>query len=92
MPTRNINLTSHYDELLGKLVDSGRFKNVSEAVRAGLFLLEREAQTFDAKLEALRNEAAIGEQAYERGEYTALEDDDALNAFFEEIDSSRATA
>ena len=85
MPTRNVNLTDHYDALIGKLVAAGRFKNVSEAVRAGLHLLEREEQTYAAKLEALRREAAIGREAYERGDYTVLEDDQALSNFFADI-------
>lgn len=85
MPTRNINLTDHYDVLLGNLVESGRFKNVSEAVRAGLHLLEREEQTFEAKLEALKRDAAKGQQAYDNGEYTIVEDDKALDDFFTQI-------
>ena len=85
MPTRNINLTDHYDMLLGKLVEAGRFKNVSEAVRAGLHLLEREEQTFEAKLEALRRDADKGQQAYSNGEFTVVVDDEALDDFFAQL-------
>lgn len=88
MPTRNVNLTDHYDDLIGKLVSTGRFKNVSEAVRAGLHLLEREEQTYEVKLEALRREAAIGREAYENGDYTVLEDRQALSEFLDDIDRS----
>ncbi len=41
MPTRNINLTDHFDNFIEQAVAAGRFGNASEAVRAGLNLLER---------------------------------------------------
>ena len=40
MPTRNINLTDRYDAFLSAQIESGRFKNASEAVRAALHLLD----------------------------------------------------
>ena len=85
MPTRNVNLTDHYDDLVGKLVEAGRFKNVSEAVRAALHLLEREEQTFKAKLEALRRDADKGQQAHDNGEFTVVEGDAGLDDFFAQI-------
>ena len=85
MPTRNINLTDRYDSLLARLVASGRFKNASEVVRAGLHLLEREEREEVAKLEALRRGAGAGEAAYRAGDYTAIEDDQALDRFFDGI-------
>ena len=42
MPTRNIVLTEHQSELIDGLVASGRYQNASEALRAGLRLLESE--------------------------------------------------
>ncbi|MEH6717128.1 type II toxin-antitoxin system ParD family antitoxin [Parasphingorhabdus flavimaris] len=85
MPTRNINLTDHFDQFLANQLDSGRFKNASEVVRAGLSLLER-AETEDAiKLEALRKVSALGLAAYEKGEFTRIEGDGALDRFFEEL-------
>ena len=85
MPTRNINLTSRYDSFLTRQVNSGRFKNASEVVRAALHLLEREELEAKAKLEALRREARVGEEAYSRGETTFIEDDAALDRFFSQI-------
>ena len=85
MPTRNVNLTDHFDVFLTRQIDSGRFKNVSEVVRAALHLLERQGMEEDAKLEALRRDAKIGQEAYGRGEFTTIPDDTALDQFFGEI-------
>lgn len=42
MVTRNIVLTQAQDQLVQSLVSSGRYQNASEALRAGLRLLEQE--------------------------------------------------
>lgn len=42
MVTRNIVLTDTQDQLVQALVSSGRYQNASEALRAGLRLLEQE--------------------------------------------------
>ena len=85
MPTRNINLTDRYDIFLARQIDSGRFKNASEVVRAALHLLEREEVEAKAKLEGLRREAKVGEEAYNQGEITLVEDDATLDRFFNDI-------
>ena len=85
MPTRNINLTDRYDSFLTRQIDSGRFKNASEAVRAALHLLENEELESEAKLELLRREAQAGEDAYRQGEFFVIEDDAALDHFFSQI-------
>jgi len=59
MPTRNVNLTQELDCFVLARVESGRFENASEVVRAALRTLEREERVFEAKLETLR--AAIDE-------------------------------
>ena len=82
MPTRNVNLTDHYDRFLARQIEDGRFKNVSEAVRAGLYLLERQQREDEARLEALRRDARAGQDAYERGDYTPIANDEALDGFF----------
>ena len=40
MPTRNVVLSEPQADLVRELVDSGRYQNASEVVRAGLRLLE----------------------------------------------------
>jgi antitoxin ParD1/3/4 len=59
MPTRNVNLTQELDRFVLARVESGRFENASEVVRAALRTLEREERLYEAKLQALR--AAIDE-------------------------------
>jgi antitoxin ParD1/3/4 len=59
MPTRNVNLTDELDSFVSEKIESGRYENASEVVRAALRTLEREERQFEAKLVALR--AAIDE-------------------------------
>lgn len=92
MPTRNINLTERYDAFLAQQIASGRFKNVSEAVRAALHLLERQDLEEEAKLEALRREVRIGINAYEAGAYTEIVDAEGLDAYFAGLDADAAAA
>ena len=54
MPTRNVNLTDELDRFVVANVESGRYENASEVVRAALRMLEREEQRYEAKLAALR--------------------------------------
>ena len=42
MVTRNVVLTAQQSDFVDGLVNSGRFQNASEALRAGLTLLERD--------------------------------------------------
>lgn len=59
MPTRNVNLTKEMDEFVAMRVQSGRYENASEVVRAGLRTLELAELEYEAKVEGLR--AAIAE-------------------------------
>ena len=60
MATRNVVLTDAQSALVNRLVSSGRYQNASEALRAGLRLLERE----EAELNELRARLTAGlEQA-----------------------------
>lgn len=53
MPTRNVNLTDELDRFVAK-IESGRYENASEVVRAALRSLEREEQAAEARLASLR--------------------------------------
>ena len=89
MPTRNINLTDRYDAFLTAQIDSGRFKNVSEAVRAALHLLEKRDLEDQAKLEALRRDVQDGVDAVARGESILLETDEDIDQFFADVAAER---
>ena len=85
MPTRNVNLTEHFDRLIEAGVTSGRFSNASEVVREGLRLLEQREQEDKAKLEWLRAAAKEGFDAIERGEYVTLRSDREIEDFIHQI-------
>jgi putative addiction module CopG family antidote len=42
----NIALTKHFEEMIDRLVASGRYNNSSEVVRAGLRVLDAEERAF----------------------------------------------
>src|SRR5204863_8475250 len=69
MPTRNVVLTDHQEELIETLVGSGRYQNASEVLREGLRLVEQREAEDAAKLDALRDAARIGVTALDRGEF-----------------------
>ena len=60
MPTRNVVLTDHHEDIIDHLVKSGRYQNASEVLREGLRLIEQRENAEAAKLHALREAAAIG--------------------------------
>ena len=61
MPTRNVNFTDELDHFVLQKVESGRYENASEVVRAALRTLEREEQRHEAKLAALRTSIDEGD-------------------------------
>ena len=87
MPTRNVNLTEYYDAFVADLLASGRFRNASEVVRAGLRLLETQNREEQAKIEALRDAFKEGRESYERGDFATMESNADIDRFFDEIDA-----
>jgi len=61
MPTRNVNLTDELDRFVLTKVESGRYENASEVVRAALRTLEREEQQYEVKLAGLRAATDAGD-------------------------------
>ncbi|MBC7157225.1 MAG: type II toxin-antitoxin system ParD family antitoxin [Rhodobacteraceae bacterium] len=61
MPTRNVVLTGQQSAMIDDLVASGRYQNASEAVRAGLRLLETEEAARRALI--ARIDAAVADHA-----------------------------
>ncbi|MBW4985758.1 type II toxin-antitoxin system ParD family antitoxin [Mameliella sp. CS4] len=71
MATRNVVLTDPQSRFIDDLVASGRYQNASEALRAGLRLLERdeiELQELRARLMRGVDQARNGELAEGTGE------------------------
>ena len=78
MATRNVVLTDAQSAFVDRLVASGRYQNASEALRAGLRLLERE----EAELDALRHRLAIGLDQARHGEFAEGSGEDAIRRAF----------
>jgi antitoxin ParD1/3/4 len=66
--TRNIALTSHFDEFVRSKVESGRYQSASEVVRDGLRLLEERDQARTHSLGQIRQEIELGWPQSEAGE------------------------
>ena len=60
MPTRDVVLTDRHEQMIGRLVESGRYQDASKVLREGLRLIEERDDREAAKLEALRRAAEIG--------------------------------
>ncbi len=59
MPT-NVALSSHFETYVRNQVESGRYNNASEVVRAGLRLLEDQQKQSELRLEAMKAAIAAG--------------------------------
>lgn len=72
MATRNIVLTNHQEQLVGALVKTGRYQNVSEILREGLRLVEEQELQYQNKLLKLREALAEGLDDIENGRTVSL--------------------
>ena len=63
MPTRNVSLTAELDRFVAVSIETGRYENASEVIRAGLRALFEREQLHQAKLVALRGALGEGEQS-----------------------------
>lgn len=86
MPTRNVNLTKHWDDFVEQGVESGRFSNASEVMREGLRMLEQRQREDAAKLEWLRAAIKEGDDAIARGDYFELNSEAEIDQFFDQIE------
>ena len=66
MPT-SVALGSHFEEFVKKQLESGRFNNVSEVVRAGLRLLEDEEKVRQLRHRELRAAIQAGIDSEDAG-------------------------
>ncbi|MFK5998302.1 MAG: type II toxin-antitoxin system ParD family antitoxin [Rhodobacterales bacterium] len=78
MATRNVVLTDTQSSLVDRLVETGRYQNASEALRAGLRLLERE----ESELDALRNQLSAGLAQARTGDLAEGSGEDAIRRVF----------
>lgn len=78
MATRNVVLTDTQSDLVDRLVASGRYQNASEALRAGLRLLERE----ESELSELRSRLQSGLEEARRGDLAEGSGENAVRRAF----------
>ncbi len=64
----NISLTPALEKLVQRKVASGLYTSASEVIREALRLFEDEKRLYQAKLENLRKDIAIGIKQADRGE------------------------
>jgi antitoxin ParD1/3/4 len=74
MPTRNVVLSEHQQQLVENLVQSGRYQNASEVLREGLRLIEERERIESAKLKALKQAARQGWADVSAGRYADVAD------------------
>jgi antitoxin ParD1/3/4 len=91
VPTRNINLTEHFDHFVEHQLSSGRYSNASEIVRVALRLLEEQEQEREAKLKALRQAAKQGFDEIDQGKGIVLKGKTAISRFITEIEAEVRT-
>ena len=85
MPTRNVNLTDHFDRFIEKRVQSGRFSNASEVVREGLRLLEQREKEDKSKVDLLRAAVKKGFDEIDNGQGIEFDSIDALETYVRQL-------
>jgi len=75
VPTRNVVLSEHQQQLVETLVQSGRYQNASEVLREGLRLIEDRERVGEAKLKALKQAARQGWADVAAGRFADVADD-----------------
>jgi antitoxin ParD1/3/4 len=76
MPTRNVVLSEHQQQLVEALVQSGRYQNASEVLREGLRLIEERERLENVKLRALKQATRQGWADVSAGRYADVADDE----------------
>lgn len=77
----SITLTPELEQFLQAQVAAGRYPSIDVAVCDAV----RDLRDRDAARDSLRQKIAVAEARISSGEGIDLEDDDAIDAFFEEI-------
>ncbi|MCA3452280.1 MAG: type II toxin-antitoxin system ParD family antitoxin [Rhodobacter sp.] len=84
MATRNVVLTEPQSRMIDHLVAEGRYQNASEALRAGLRLLERE----ETELRELRVRLTQGIDQAPEGKLAEGSGEDAIRRAFANVTGS----
>jgi antitoxin ParD1/3/4 len=85
MPSRNVSLTDHHNSFIEASIAEGRFRDASEAVRAGLRLLELQSAEQNEKLAWLNGAVQEGIADMERGQFVELDSSDDIDRYISDI-------
>ncbi|MGE0719034.1 MAG: type II toxin-antitoxin system ParD family antitoxin [Alphaproteobacteria bacterium] len=85
MPTRNVVVTEAQDRMIDALVESGRYQNASEVLRAGLRLIQRHEEDHAVRLQALRDAVQAGVDDIEAGRFVTFDDAESLDRHLRSI-------
>ncbi|MGD9636952.1 MAG: type II toxin-antitoxin system ParD family antitoxin [Pirellulales bacterium] len=92
MPTRNINLTDHFDAFVAGEIDAGRYHNASEVMRAGLRLLEQQSHEDREKVALLKSLAKQAFQELDQGQGIELNGEAELTDLVRKLGRKAATS
>ncbi len=84
MPTRNISLTPEQDAFIDEVLETGEYRNASEAMRDAIRALQQRRAEEALKLDRLRLSIKAGVAALDRGDYTEVNDEE-LDAYLDEL-------
>jgi antitoxin ParD1/3/4 len=85
MPIRNVNLTKRLDQFVNKQIKKGVFQDVSEAVTAGLSLLEEQVRADREKTATFRELIQEGIDELDRGEGIEFKSEKELRDYFAKL-------
>ena len=86
MPTRNVNLTLHYDKFINSKIESGQYQDANEVLCAGLALLEQKEHEEKQKLERLRSEIQKGIDDYDTGNYITIQNESEHQSLMDQLE------
>jgi len=85
MPAENPNLPEHQSDFVQQCVESGRYHDSDDVIRAGLRLLEQQEAQNKARLETLQHVARDAFEKLDKGQYTTFTPD-TIDDLFRDID------
>lgn len=91
MATRKVNLTEHYHRFVEDQILSGRFKNASEVVQAGLHLLEQQVLEEQERIARLGSLVEEGLAGLDQGEGLKLRGERVVSLFISGLGRRVAT-
>ena len=83
MATRNVVLTEHHSDLIEHLVNSGRYQNASEVLRAGLRMVEESEAHYLTRIGELRDAVQKGLDDVNQGKVETFAADEAADYLIE---------